>query len=225
MPTAVDFKIYTSFKLPSACEYHTPGTLHNPRVGRQQFRQSQEEIKDRALFQRCSTGQWELLSEMSGCLWCLLCHICSVRASSTHSKGRYSLVFSFAGITDVFMRHKPLVECLSPGSCLSRNSHDRDWKTDCPTGEKLKFSMFSSLTITYVVVSSGHAIVLCVSNPETINTFKSPRTATTGLSHCLPFYFNPTASSKALFTLFLFSHMLMETSSSHGTLSGILCLL
>lgn len=81
------------------------------------------------------------------------------------------------------MRHKPLLECLSPGSCLRRSSDDRDWKTDRLRGEKLKSSMLSSLTIynytiyNYTsykdfVIFSGHALVLCLSNPETINTFK-----------------------------------------------------
>lgn len=105
-----------------------------------------------ALLQPCSAGQHELLSELSGCLRCLLCRIRSVGSSSTCSKEQYSLVFSFAGIANGFMRHKPLLEHLSPGSCLSRDSDDRDCKNDYPTVEKLKSSMFLPLTITYFVV-------------------------------------------------------------------------
>jgi len=74
----------------------------------------------------------------------------------THSKGQYSLVFSSAGITNGFMRHKLLLENLFPGSCLSRDSDDTHCKTDYPTVEKLKSSTFSLLTITYFVVFVCH---------------------------------------------------------------------
>lgn len=50
------------------------------------------------------------------------------------------------------MRHKTLLEHLFPGSCLSRDSDGRDCKTDYPTVENLKSSVFFSLTITYFVV-------------------------------------------------------------------------
>lgn len=184
------------------------------------------ERKEMALFQPCSTRQHELLSELPGCLWCLLYHICSVGASSTCRKGQHSL-FSFAGKANGFIRHKPLLEHLSLGSLLSRDSDDMGCKTDYPTTEKLKSSIFFPPLhhLLHSLCLSEHTIVLCLNNPEIINTCKSPRTATKAASHYFPFYSNPRASRKALFILLQLSHMFMETSSSHRTVSGLPCLL
>lgn len=100
-----------------------------------------------------------------------------------------------------FMRHKTLLEHLFPGSWLSRDSDGRDCKTIYPTVEKPE--VFCVLLPHHHLLCSlglsGRAIVLCLSNPENINTSKSPRTATTEAFHRFPFYSNPTASSKALF--------------------------